>query len=194
MLYPALCDPADCSPSGSSVHGILQTRVLEWVAITFSWGSPRRRDGTQVSCIGRWLLYHWAVRGAQRPLGLGKSGLLAALSAVQTGLNVLSSHSESLKLIHKREMVVCRKVPLLCWTQCSKLKQLAFCFRFFSIQPFRMKDFFLLMKFAFHPQGKSQCPWLPWKVTSGCFCKPNTKDITKTEVVVNWVQIWKSRW
>ena len=36
---PTLCDPMDCSPPGSSVHGILQARILEWVAITFSRGS-----------------------------------------------------------------------------------------------------------------------------------------------------------
>ena len=35
---PALCDPIDCSPPGSSVHGILQVRILEWVAISFSGG------------------------------------------------------------------------------------------------------------------------------------------------------------
>ena len=36
---PTLCDPLDCSPPGSSVHGILQARILEWVAISFSRGS-----------------------------------------------------------------------------------------------------------------------------------------------------------
>ena len=36
---PTLCDPMDCSPSSSSVHGILRTRILEWVAISFSRGS-----------------------------------------------------------------------------------------------------------------------------------------------------------
>ena len=52
---PTLCDPMDCSPSGSSVHGILQARVLEWVAISFSRGSFRQRDWTRISrifCIG----------------------------------------------------------------------------------------------------------------------------------------------
>ena len=48
---PTLCDPVDCSPSGSSVHGILQARILEWVAISFSRGSSRPRDQTQVSHI-----------------------------------------------------------------------------------------------------------------------------------------------
>ena len=44
-----LCNPMDCSPPGSSVHGIFQTRVLEWVAISFSRGSSQPRDRTQVS-------------------------------------------------------------------------------------------------------------------------------------------------
>ena len=46
-----LCDPMDCSPPGSSVHGILQARVLEWVAIPFSKGSSQPSNQTQVSCI-----------------------------------------------------------------------------------------------------------------------------------------------
>ena len=47
-----LCDPVDCSPPGSSVHGILQARILEWVVISFSRGSSRPRDRTRVSRIG----------------------------------------------------------------------------------------------------------------------------------------------
>ena len=49
--YPTLCDPMDCSLPGSSLHGILQARVLESVAIFFSRGSSRPRDRTLVSCI-----------------------------------------------------------------------------------------------------------------------------------------------
>ena len=48
---PILCDPMDCSPPGSSVHGISQARILEWVAIPFSRGSSRPRVWTWVSCI-----------------------------------------------------------------------------------------------------------------------------------------------
>ena len=48
---PTLWDPMDCSPPGSSVHGILQARILGWVAISFSRGSSQPRDRTQVSCI-----------------------------------------------------------------------------------------------------------------------------------------------
>ena len=50
----------DCSPPGSSVHGISQTRILEWVAI--SRGSSPPRDPTHVSCIGRCILEHLATR------------------------------------------------------------------------------------------------------------------------------------
>ena len=46
-----LCDPMDCRPPGSSVHGILQARILERVAIPFSRGSSQPRDWTRVSCI-----------------------------------------------------------------------------------------------------------------------------------------------
>ena len=45
-----LCDPVDCSSPGSSVHGILQARVLEWVPIPFSRGSSPTRDQTHLSC------------------------------------------------------------------------------------------------------------------------------------------------
>ena len=49
-----LCDSMDCSLPGSSVHGILQARILEWVVIPFSRGSSQPRDGTWVSyTVGR---------------------------------------------------------------------------------------------------------------------------------------------
>ena len=54
----SLCDPLDCSSPGSSLHGIFQARILEWVAISYSRGSSPPRDQTCVSCIGRQILYH----------------------------------------------------------------------------------------------------------------------------------------
>ena len=48
---PALCDSMNCSLPGNSVHGILQARILEWVAMPFSRESFRPRDQAQVSCI-----------------------------------------------------------------------------------------------------------------------------------------------
>ena len=52
----------DCSPPGSSLHGIFQARVLEWVAISFSKGSSQPRDRTQVSHIARRFFTIWATR------------------------------------------------------------------------------------------------------------------------------------
>ena len=63
----------DCSPPGSSVHGISQGRITEWVFISFSGGggggSSWPSDLTLVSCIGRWILYHWSP-GKTPQLGL----------------------------------------------------------------------------------------------------------------------------
>ena len=59
--YLTLRDPMDCSPPGSSVHGILQARILEWVAMPSSRGSSQPRDqiyASYISCIARWILYH----------------------------------------------------------------------------------------------------------------------------------------
>ena len=52
----------DCSLPGSSVHRIFQTRVLEWVAISFSKGSSQPKDRTWVSCIAGWRFTIWATR------------------------------------------------------------------------------------------------------------------------------------
>ena len=65
QLCPTLCNPVDWSLPGSSVHGILQARLLEWVAIPFSRGSSRPKDRTHIPCIshtGRQILYHWQTR------------------------------------------------------------------------------------------------------------------------------------
>ena len=59
-LCPTLCDPKDCSLPGSSVHEILQSRILEWVAFPFSRGSSQLRDWTQVSYIVGRFFTSWA--------------------------------------------------------------------------------------------------------------------------------------
>ena len=59
----ALCDPTDCSPPGSSIHAILQARVLKWIAVSFR-GSSWSRDPTQVSCIAGRRFTIWATREA----------------------------------------------------------------------------------------------------------------------------------
>ena len=61
QLCSTLCNPMDGSPPGSSVHGVLQPRILEWVAMPSSRGSPDPGVEliiSQVSCIGRQVLYH----------------------------------------------------------------------------------------------------------------------------------------
>ena len=79
----------DCSLPGYSVHGISQAGILEWVAISFSMRYSWLRDQTQfscISCIGRWVLYHWATWEAplnkyissEHPLPLTGTGTLSA--------------------------------------------------------------------------------------------------------------------
>ena len=63
-LCLTLSDPMEYSPPGSSVHGILQARILQWGAISFSRGSSRPRDWTHISCIGRQILHCWVTREA----------------------------------------------------------------------------------------------------------------------------------
>ena len=69
---PTLCNPTDCGLPGSSVRGISQARILDWVAISFSRGSSWPRDQTRVSCTGRWILYHQPTREALTQIGYFK--------------------------------------------------------------------------------------------------------------------------
>ena len=68
QLYPTVCNPVDCSLPGCSVRGILQARILEWGAISFSRGFSWSRDGTQVPCIASRFFAVWATR--ESPVGL----------------------------------------------------------------------------------------------------------------------------
>ena len=63
---PTLCDSMDCNLSGSSVHGIFQAVALEWIAISFSSGSSRPGDQTQVSRIVDRHFTVWATREVQK--------------------------------------------------------------------------------------------------------------------------------
>ena len=60
-----LCNPMDCSMPGSSIHGILQARTLEWVAMLSSRGSSQSRDRTQASCSAGRYFTIWAAREVQ---------------------------------------------------------------------------------------------------------------------------------
>ena len=75
QLSKTICDPMDCSPPGSSVHGIFQERVLEWVAIPFSRESSWPRGWTPVSCIAGRFFTIWAPREAHwTEMKVGKEG------------------------------------------------------------------------------------------------------------------------
>ena len=65
---PTLCNSMDCSLPGSSVHGILQARILEWVAIPFSKGSSGPRDWTRVSCIAGRFFTIWVILNLNKAL------------------------------------------------------------------------------------------------------------------------------
>ena len=66
QLCLTLFDPMDRSRPGSSVHGILQARILEWVAIPFSRGSSQPRGQTRVSCIASGFFTTWATEKTKR--------------------------------------------------------------------------------------------------------------------------------
>ena len=90
--YPTLRDPVDCSLPGSSVHRILQARILEWVAISFSRGSSWPRDRTQVSRIAGRCFNLWATREAQQKgnkylMCSGHAHLMFALGFIQVIMN-----------------------------------------------------------------------------------------------------------
>ena len=66
LLSRVLCDPMNCvAPPGSSVHGILQARILEWVAISLCRGSSQPRDRILASCIVGGFFTIWAAREVQ---------------------------------------------------------------------------------------------------------------------------------
>ena len=88
FLFETHCDPMNCSPPGSSVHGIFQARIVGWVAISYSKGSSQPRDQTHVSCIscnGRQILYCCTTWEAQCSFTI-----LKILGPLRIVLNLLS--------------------------------------------------------------------------------------------------------
>ena len=108
-----LWDPMDCSPPGSSVHGILQARLLEWEAISFSRGSSQPRDQIQVSCISRQILYHsttreaphlWVWKHNLRRM-IGKIAQFVTASSFSNSFFHLCTHTQRVDPSHFRYMV-----------------------------------------------------------------------------------------
>ena len=102
---PTLCELLDCSQAGSSLHGISQARILEWVTISFSGGSSWPRDWTWISTyssIGRQIFYHWTIREASGTMLVScflrawKNGVLVSLLS--------TSPWELLGLVYRRNI------------------------------------------------------------------------------------------
>ena len=90
-----LCNPMHYSPPGSSVHGISQARILEWVAISFSGGSSRPKDQTRISCTGRWVLL---------PLShLGRTDKSSLIAKVKRQFKARVSEAERLVFLLERK-------------------------------------------------------------------------------------------
>ena len=124
---PTFCDPIDCSLPGSSVHGILQARVLEWVAIPFSRGSSWPRDRTWVSWITGRFFAIWATREYwaqykevsriwhQWPLGLARLHYLlnilnvSAVCCFSSWTGVWRKHCCLLFIFSKWHLLLCGK-------------------------------------------------------------------------------------
>ena len=100
--YPTLCNPMDCSPPGSSVHGISQARILVWVAMISSRGSSWPWDWTHVSCvpcIDRQILYHFATWEAPTHLSFEVSSWEKGDTIEMERVGIFSWGIETLRLL-----------------------------------------------------------------------------------------------
>ena len=91
LSCPILCDPKDCSSPGFSVHGILQARILEWIAIPSSRGISQPRDRTLVSCIAGRFFTIWATGKSYICIMLFKS--FSVSTSIENFSSVQFSHS-----------------------------------------------------------------------------------------------------
>ena len=108
-----LCDPTDCSPPGSSVHGILKARILEWVAIPSSRGSSQPRDRTQVSCIADSVLSEPRRKPCKAIVIKKKKKKIAGTSLVAQWLRLLALNTGGLGSIPGcSHMFACHKLQI----------------------------------------------------------------------------------
>ena len=95
-LCSTLCNPLDCSLPGSSVQGIFQARILEWVAIPFSRAFPQPRDRSQVSCIAVRFFTIWYISTISiSPLHIAQGNLHAGLHCLY-GEGMMTVNSEKI--------------------------------------------------------------------------------------------------
>ena len=116
-----LCNPMDCSPPGSSVREISQTRMLEWIPISFSRGSSWARDWARISGTDGRILDHWAIR--ESPIWEGIKGQrVLVLWHWDTMIEVASSKSE-LRSDSRFHMCVCVSVHVCVTLQMSPIRK-----------------------------------------------------------------------
>ena len=117
QLCLTLCDPMDCSPSSSSVHGVFQARILEWVAISYSRGSSPPRDWNCISCIGWQILCHWeACLPSASCSSLPPWVCVGVCAYVQLSTCVCVGHACLYKANLLTTQSLCPCVPLVCNT------------------------------------------------------------------------------
>ena len=92
-------DPIDCSPPGSSIHGILQARTLEWVAIPFSRGSSWPRHRSRVSCIAGRFFTIWVTREVLLYYGSNKPNRRLLIKVWFSNFSVHQNHLEALFIL-----------------------------------------------------------------------------------------------
>ena len=119
------CDPMDCSKPGSSVHGILQARILELGATSFSRGSSRPRDwicGSYGSCVDRQILYHYVPPG--KPTRRESGWKINESVNITAGENkTVSGSPSSEKLCRRHESISSESLLFLPWALCSSRRR-----------------------------------------------------------------------
>ena len=108
-----LCDPMDYNPPSSSVHEILQVRILEWVPISSSRGSFRPRNWIHISCVGRWILYHCATWEAHQTTFLSIFCLPYSTEAPR-GQGFLGLCPSALSVLRTRSQIIWMHVTIVC--------------------------------------------------------------------------------
>ena len=98
---PTLCNPTDYSLQGTSVHGILQARILKWVAIPFSRGSSQPRDWTCVSCMAGRFFTIWATREANKTINSPISQFSSVVQSCPTLCDPMNRSTPGLPVHHQ---------------------------------------------------------------------------------------------
>ena len=123
QLCPTLCDPLDCSPSGSSVHGILWAWILEWVTMPFSKGSSQPRDQTQVSHIAGRFFTVWATKHEWKKSILDHEINNMDISIFPHSLALFSGHVKMcvhVSNLHRHKFYIYRPCIILCLRSLGK--------------------------------------------------------------------------